>query len=80
MEVIVTNVSQLVYNLLTGLTTYRYRGYNPFTKSPMDIPGFLDHSSTHRIFCMAYLPTLVDFYSNCRINVGIYAIHGSYGV
>ena len=32
MEVIVTNVSKLVYNLFTGLTTYIYRGYNPFAK------------------------------------------------
>ena len=24
-------VSKLVYNLFTGLTTYLYRGYNPFT-------------------------------------------------
>ena len=25
-------VSKLVYNLFAGLTTYLYRGYNPFTK------------------------------------------------
>ena len=29
---LVTIVSKLGYNLLTGLTTYLYRGYNPFTK------------------------------------------------
>ena len=32
MEVIVTIVSKLGYNLLPGLATYLYRGYNPFTK------------------------------------------------
>ncbi len=32
MEVIVTIVRKLVYNLLMGLTTYLYRDYNPFTK------------------------------------------------
>ena len=32
MEVIVTIVSKLVHNLLTGLTTYLYRGYDLFTK------------------------------------------------
>ena len=32
MEVIVTIVSKLVYNLLVGLITYLYRGYNPVTK------------------------------------------------
>ena len=34
MEVIVMNVSKLVYNLLPGITTYIliYKGYNPFTK------------------------------------------------
>ena len=32
MEVIVTIVSKLVYNLLKGLITYLYRGYNPVTK------------------------------------------------
>ena len=29
---LVTIVSKLGYNLLTGLTTYLYRGYNPVTK------------------------------------------------
>ena len=29
---LVTIVSKLVYNLFRGLTTYIYRGYNPFTK------------------------------------------------
>ena len=32
MEVIVTIVSKLVYNLLKGLITYLYRGYNPVSK------------------------------------------------
>ena len=32
MEVIVTIVSKLAYNLLKGLITYLYRGYNPVTK------------------------------------------------
>ena len=32
MEVIVTIVSKLVYNLLKGLITYLYTGYNPVTK------------------------------------------------
>ena len=32
LEVIVTIVSKLVYNLFTGLTTYISQGYNPFTK------------------------------------------------
>ena len=26
------NCQKLVYNLFAGLTTYLYRGYNPFTK------------------------------------------------
>ena len=32
MEVIVTIVSKLVYNLFMGLITYLYRGYNPVIK------------------------------------------------
>ena len=32
MEVIVTIVSKLVYNLFRGLANCLYRGYNPFTK------------------------------------------------
>ena len=32
MQVIETIVSKLGYNLFTGLTTYLYRDYNPFTK------------------------------------------------
>ena len=32
MKVIVTIVSKLGYNLLKGLITYLYRGYNPVTK------------------------------------------------
>ena len=38
MEVIVTIVSKLGYNLLKGLITYLYRGYNPVTKYQQDIP------------------------------------------
>ena len=32
MEVIVTIVTKLVYNLVKGLITYLYSGYNPVTK------------------------------------------------
>ena len=32
MEVMITIVRKLGYNLLKGLTTYLYRGYNPVTK------------------------------------------------
>ncbi len=40
MEVIVTIVSKLVYNLFTGFTGPIYKGvsYNPFTKYQQDIP------------------------------------------
>ena len=37
-------VSKLVYNLFRGLTTYLYRGYNPFTK-------YHGHPSTEFIWC-----------------------------
>ena len=37
MEVIVTIVSKLVYNLFTSLTIYVYSCYNPFTKYQQDI-------------------------------------------
>ncbi len=36
---LVTIVSKLVYNQLTGLTSYLYRGYNPVTKYQQDIHG-----------------------------------------
>ena len=47
-EVIVTIVSKLVYNLLKGLTTYLYRGYNPVTK-------YHGHSDTTDILGEFYL-------------------------
>ena len=42
MEVISWLVSWfIIYNLLTGFTTYLYRAYNPFTKYQQDIAVYI---------------------------------------
>ena len=54
MEVIVTIVSKLGYNLFMGLTTYLYRGYNPFTK-------YYGHPSSTALQGMSRDPLIIGF-------------------
>ena len=51
MEVIVTTVSKLVYDLFTGLTTFLSRGYNPLPKYQQDIPVSQKFGSETQQWC-----------------------------
>ena len=84
MEVIVTIVSKLVYNLFTSLTIYVYSCYNPFTNYQQDIlikssfrpktqPNSVDGS--YRLLATLMMPVIALVFSETEL-VEWNSIHG----